>query len=129
MTRAVAGARLFRFAVVGVGAACLLFVLSFLLVSMGLSPFSASVLAYSVAFAIAYTGQRSWTFGDRQNHSNSFRRYLALQAGCATFSGLVSHAAVAWLGMSPLAMSVLTTIAASAASYMVSSTWVFPDRV
>jgi putative flippase GtrA len=128
MIRTVAGVRLVRFAVVGVGAACLFFVLSFLLVSMGLSPFSASVLAYSVAFAIAYTAQRSWTFGDRQNHGNSFRRYLVLQAGCAIFSGLVSHAAVEWLAMSPLAMSMATTIAASGASYMVSSSWVFPDR-
>jgi putative flippase GtrA len=128
MIRAVTGARLFRFAVVGVGAACLLFVLSFLLVSTGLSPFSASVLAYSVAFAVAYTAQRSWTFGDRHDHSNSFRRYLVLQAGCAIFSGVVSHAAVEWLGMSALAMSMMTTIAASGASYIVSSTWVFPDR-
>ena len=128
MIRAATGTRLFRFVVVGAGAAFLLFVLSFLLVSMGLSPFSASVLAYSVAFAIAYTAQRSWTFGDRQNHSNSFGRYLVLQAGCAILSGLVSHAVVEWLGMSPLAMSVLTTIAASGASYIVSSTWVFPDR-
>jgi putative flippase GtrA len=126
--RAANGGRLFRFVVVGAGAACLLFVLTFLLVSIGLPPLSGSVLAYAVCIAIAYVAQRDWTFRDRQNRGNSFRRYLMVQAGCAVFSGLISHVSVEWFGMTPLAMSAMTTIAASAASYMVTSTWVFPDR-
>jgi hypothetical protein len=51
-----------------------------------------------------------------------------LQIGCAAFSGLVSHLAVTRFGMSPLAMAATTTIAASAASYVLSSNWVFPAR-
>ena len=81
-----------------------------------------------IAFVVAYTAQRGWTFGGQHDHASAMPRYLALQVGCAVFSGLVSHVAVAHFGMSPLAMSALTTIAASAVSYVLSSLWVFPAR-
>ncbi|MET3520193.1 MULTISPECIES: GtrA family protein [unclassified Mesorhizobium] len=120
--------RLFRFLVVGVGAALLLFVLSWLLVSLGLSPFVGSAAAYAIAFVVAYSAQRGWTFGGEHDHATALPRYLALQLGCAVFSGLVSHVAVAHFGLSPLAMSALTTVATSALSYVASSLWVFPAR-
>jgi putative flippase GtrA len=128
MMHAVVSTRLFRFVVVGVGAACLLFVLTLAMTSAGLPPFPSSVLAYAVAFAVAYSAQRGWTFGARHGHSHALPRYFALQAGCAVFSGIVSHVAVTQLGMSPLAMSAMTTVLASAASYVLSLIWVFPDR-
>ncbi|RUW26598.1 GtrA family protein [Mesorhizobium sp. M4B.F.Ca.ET.215.01.1.1] len=120
--------RLFRFLVVGVGAALLLFVLSWLLVSLGLSPFVGSAAAYAIAFVVAYSAQRGWTFGGEHDHATALPRYLTLQLGCAVFSGLVSHVAVARFGLSPLAMSALTTVATSALSYVASSLWVFPAR-
>ena len=120
--------RLFRFLVVGSGAALLLFVLSWLLVSLGISPFVGSVVAYAIAFVIAYSAQRGWTFGAEHDHATALPRYLTLQLGCAAFSGLVSHVAVTRFGLSPVAMSALTTAAASALSYIVSSAWVFPTR-
>jgi putative flippase GtrA len=120
--------RLFRFLTVGVGAALLLFALSWLLVSSGLSPFTGSVIAYAIAVVVAYSAQRGWTFGGRHDHAQAMPRYLALQAGCAAFSGLVSHVAVTEFGLSPLGMSALTTVATSTVSYVVSSLWVFPTR-
>jgi len=74
----------------------------------------------------AYLAQRGWTFGGSHAHARALPRYFVLQAGCAIFSGVVSHIAVARFGMAPLPMAVATTIAASAASYVVSSVWVFP---
>jgi putative flippase GtrA len=120
--------RLFRFLTVGVGAALLFFVLSWLLVSLGLSPFIGSVVAYAIAFVVAYSAQRGWTFGGQHDHISAMPRYLALQLGCALFSGLVSHLAVTRFGLSALAMSALTTVAAGAVSYILSSLWVFPTR-
>jgi len=120
--------RLFRFVVVGAGAAGLFFVLSWLLVSLGLSPFVGSALAYATAFVFAYRAQRGWTFGEEHDHATAFPRYLTLQAGCAAFSGLVSQVAVTHFGLSPVAMSALTTVATSAVSYVVSRLWVFPTR-
>ena len=120
--------RLFRFFLVGGGSAGLFFVLTYLLATLGMPPFAASILAYAIAFVVAYTAQRGWTFGGRHAHSHSFPRYLALQVACALFSGVVAHAAVALFGMSPLAMSAVTTVLASAVSYVASSLWVFPDR-
>jgi putative flippase GtrA len=118
--------RLFRFLTVGASAALLLFVLSWLLVSLGLSPFAGSVLAYALTVVVAYSAQRSWTFGGQHDHGRALPRYIALQAGCAVFSGAVSHVSVAYFGMSAFAMSALMTVAASTVSYVLSSLWVFP---
>jgi putative flippase GtrA len=125
---AFSGSRLLRFLTVGVGAAGLFFLLTFLLVSAGLPPFIGSMLAYAISFVVAYLAQRGWTFGGRHDHSHSLPRYFALQLTCATVTGGVSHVAVNEFGMSPLAMSALATVLASAVSYVVSSLWVFPDR-
>jgi putative flippase GtrA len=120
--------RLFRFVVVGVGAAALFFVLTYALAVAGVPPLFGSTLAYAIAFVVAYTAQRGWTFGGRHDHSRAFPRYLALQLCCAVLSGVVSHVATTRLGMSALAMSALTAIVAGATSYVLSSRWVFPDR-
>jgi len=120
--------RLFRFLTVGVGATLLFFVLSWLLVSFGVSPFIGSAVAYAIAFVVAYSAQHGWTFGGQHDHASVMPRYLSLQLGCALFSGLVSHVAVTRFGMSALAMSALTAVAASVVSYVLSSLWVFPAR-
>jgi len=123
-----AGTRVLRFFVVGVGAVLLMFALSYLLVSAGLAPFSGSVIAYALVFLVAYSAQRSWTFGGEHAHSSALPRYFVLQAGCAAVSGTVAHVAVTGFGLSPAAMSMLTAFAAGAASYVVSSVWVFPQQ-
>lgn len=126
--RPVATQRLFRFLVVGAGAAVLLFLSGYFLVSVGIPPFAANTLAYILAFAVAYSAQRGWTFGAEHEHGRALPRYLVLQAGCALFSGLIAHIAVARFAMSPLAMSAMTTVLTSAASFVLSSVWVFPSR-
>lgn len=122
------GPRLLRFVTVGVGGALLFFGLSWLLVSRGLSPFTGSAVAYATAFVVAYSAHRSWTFEGRHDHAQALPRYFVLQLGCALFSGVVAHVAVSRFGMSPLTMSMFTTVAASAASYFLSSLWVFASR-
>lgn len=120
--------RLARFVTVGVGAALLFFGLSWFLVSMGLTPFMGSVIAYATAFAVAYSAHRGWTFEGKHRHAQALPRYFVLQLGCALFSGVVAHIAVSRFGTSPLTMSMLTTVTASAASYVLSSLWVFSGR-
>jgi putative flippase GtrA len=120
--------RFVRFVTVGVGAAALLLVLSYVLASIGLPPFAAGLIAYAMAFVVAYSAQRGWTFGAAHGHGHALPRYFVLQAGCALLSGVLAHIAVDRFQMSPLAMSVLITAVASAVSYVVSSLWVFPDK-
>ena len=127
LARKLATARFVRFAVVGVGAALLFFVLSWALVSAGLPPFAGSVIAYLLAFVMAYSAQRSWTFEGRHDHGRAFPRYLATQLVCALFAGLSAHVAVAVFSAPPLVMSAIITLAAGAASYVLSSVWVFRD--
>ena len=119
-------ARLMRFIVVGVGAALMFFVLSFLFRRGGMPPFAGTVVAYAISFAAAYIAQRGWTFGGVHSHGEAFPRYLTGQIGCALMSGVVGHVAVDGFGLSAFWMSATVTIAASAASYLLSSFWVFP---
>jgi putative flippase GtrA len=121
--------RLARFIIVGVGAAALLFVLIIVFAELGLSPFAGSVVAYAIAFVVAYSAQWRWTFRAQHRHGDALPRYFAVQAGCALLSGLSSHLAVIWLGASPLVMSALTTVSAGSASYLLSTLWVFPERL
>lgn len=121
--------RLVRFLIVGVGAAILLLALSYLFVRLGMAPFVGATLAYAISFAVAYTAQRNWTFESQEAHSRTLPRYFVLQAGCAIISGVTAHTAVSGFGTSPFIMSVTTTIVASAASFVLSSIWVFaPSR-
>ncbi|MFA6032343.1 MAG: GtrA family protein [Myxococcota bacterium] len=127
LTRKFVSVRLIRFAVVGIGAALLFFALSWALVSAGLPPFVGSVIAYVLAFVVAYSAQRGWTFQGRHDHAHALPRYLATQLVCAAFAGLSAHVAVSIFSASPLVMSAITTVAASAVSYVLSSVWVFRD--
>lgn len=122
------GVQLVRFATVGVGAALILFVFSFLFRGLGMPPFIASTTAYAIAFAVAYSAQRGWTFGGAHDHAQAFPRYLAAQLACGLMSGLVAHIAVETLHQSAFRMSVAATIAAGMTSYVLSSLWVFPSR-
>lgn len=117
--------RLQRFVIVGVGAALLLFGLSYAFVHMGMTPFTGSTLAYAIAFVVAYFAQKSWTFQSRERHTTTLPRYFVLQAGCAITSGITAHTAVTVFGASPFVMSAVTTIVASAVSFVLSSIWVF----
>jgi putative flippase GtrA len=120
--------RLARFITVGVSAALLLFCLTWLFTRMGLSPMVGGIAAYAIAVAVAYTAQRSWTFGGRHDHASALPRYLAVQVFCALLSGVTSELAVTMLDAPPVLMSAIATVAASAASFVLSSLWVFPQR-
>jgi len=120
-------ARFVRFVVVGLGAALLFFVLSWVLVSAGLPPFAGSVIAYLLAFVVAYSAQRNWTFEGRHDHGRALPRYVLTQLICAVFAGLCAHIAVSVFSAPPLVMSAIITLAAGTASYVLSSVWVFRD--
>ncbi len=125
--RRMLGLRPVRFLAVGVGAAALMFLLSYLFVSAGMPPFLGTTIAYAIAFAAAYTAQRAWTFGARHGHGHAFPRYCTIQVACALLSGVLAHVLVAYLHLPPLAMSAVITIAASVTSYFLSSRWAFAE--
>ena len=109
-------------------AAVLLFALSYIFVARaGMSPFVASTLAYGIAFVCAYFAQRGWTFGASHSHGHALPRYLATQLVCALLAGVVSHLAVHGASATPIFMSVVSTAISSAASYLLTSLWVFPQ--
>lgn len=114
-----------RFVITGGSAACLFFALSFGLVHAGAPPFLGTLLAYAVTFVAAYTVQQAWTFRGGRRHAEALPRYLAAQVGCALGSALLARGLVAGFGLPPLPMAAVTTLASSAASYVLSRYWVF----
>lgn len=125
-TAVVGRLRLFRFMTVGIGAALVFFVLSYLLRRHGTPAFIASTSAYAIAFAMAYSAQHGWTFAGKHNHSRAFPRYLVAQLVCGLVSGVVAHVTADTLQTSPFVMSLAAMITAGATSYVLSSLWVFP---
>jgi len=120
-------ATLARFAGVGIGAALLLFALTWGLTATGLGPFTAGVVAYAVSLAVAYLIQRDWSFRRRHAHVQALPRYLAVQALAALASGAVAHIASSYGLEAPVAAAA-ATVAASTVSLLLSLLWVFPAR-
>jgi putative flippase GtrA len=117
-----------RFVVVGVGAALLLFSLSYLFIAAGMPPFAGSTLAYGIAFVCAYLAQRGWTFGGAHGHTHAFPRYLITQIGCSLVAGGAAHLSANGLGAPAAVVAALSTILASAGSFVLSRYWVFSVR-
>jgi putative flippase GtrA len=116
-----------RFVIVGGGAAALLMALTYAFLRMGVPPFPAGLFAYAICFLVAYSLQRSWTFGGTGAHRRTLPRYLALQAALALVSGVLSQILVRALGWPPAEASAVMTLCVSAVSYLGSSRWVFAD--
>jgi putative flippase GtrA len=93
----------------------------------GLPPFASSAAAYIIAFAVAYTTQRRWTFRGRHSHGHAFPRYLAAQLFCLVLSAALSQAMGAIWEASPLVMACVTSVAVSGVSFVLSRCWVFAD--
>lgn len=121
------GWRLFKFVVVGGGAAAALAGFTFGFLRVGLKPLAAGLAAYVCAFAIAYLLQRNWTFDGAGRHSRTLPRYLLVQAVCATTSALATHIFVDRLDWPALISAVAMTVVVSTASFLASSLWVFRE--
>lgn len=116
-----------RFVATGLGAALLLFVLTWSLAAAGLPSFIAGAAGYAIAFAAAYLVQRGWSFGGKHAHRHALPRYFASQAAAALTSGAAAHIASSF-GWGHDAAALLATVAASAVSFGLSLFWVFPAR-
>lgn len=122
------GHRLTRFVIVGGGAAALLAGLTYLFLRLGAPPFLGGLVAYAVAFAVAYVLQRNWTFRRSGSHRHTLPKYFAGQVLCAAVSGAVTHLLVQVWGQDPGPSAVVATVIVSALSFVLSSTWVFRDQ-
>lgn len=118
-----------RFIVVGVAAALLFFLLTWLFIAAGgLPPFAGGTLAYAIVFAAAYLTQRGWSFRWQHAHGHALPRYAAAQALAAVVSGAVAQIGTSGLGWPAGAAALLAACVASATSLLLSLFWVFPAR-
>ncbi|HJQ61106.1 MAG TPA: GtrA family protein [Vineibacter sp.] len=119
--------RLGRFIVVGIASSAIFLALAYALPAVGVPAFVGSLVAYLVSLAVAYVGQRVWTFGARHAHGYALPRYAILQTGCALATALLAEILVVAFGVSLLVMSIVTTLFAGMVSYVGTWIWVFPD--
>lgn len=117
-----------RFVAVGVAAALLFFLLTWLFIAAGVPPFAAGTIAYAIVFAVAYLTQRGWSFRWQHAHRQALPRYAVAQAMAALMSGLAAQIGISGLGWPPEASALLAACAASAVSFVLSLFWVFPAR-
>lgn len=119
--------RSLRFIIVGVSAALLHLLLSYVFMRAGLQAGVAVLLASLIAFICAYLVQKLWTFESAHSHVRTLPRYLAVQLFCAflaALSGELSHQVLGWSDMST---ALLSTVVASATAFVLSSRWAFAD--
>lgn len=116
--------QLVRFVAVGGGAAALFFLLALAFDLTGIARGPGNVLAYFIAFVVAYSAQQRWTFGGTTPHRQALPRYITVQLICAGLTGLLGHIAEA-KSLDSVIAAALATIAASAASFILSSRWAF----
>lgn len=125
--RGLLSARVARFVIVGVGSAALLAGITYLLMLAGVAAFASGLIAYGVAFGVAYALQRNWTFEGAGSHRRTLPRYFLVQAFCALLSGALTHALKTWLGWPPAVASLAMTLVVAVISYLASTHWVFAD--
>lgn len=117
--------RVFRFVVVGISAAALQWVLTYLLLRRGDSPFIAACVGQLIAFAYAYSLHRRWTFPGSSLNSSTLLRYAVVQILCAGLGGGLAQSLARYTSLDPVYLAAIVTIVVSAASYLLSSRWAF----
>ncbi|CAH2792275.1 MAG: hypothetical protein CBHOC_2746 [uncultured Caballeronia sp.] len=110
----------------GISAGCY-FVLAFILQKVfAIPPWSAAGLAYLFTFFGTYTVQRLWTFSSIVTHKKSLPRYAFTQAASLLITISVMRVfELVFPNSSAYAASAVTTVFAGAASFFLSSKWVF----
>jgi putative flippase GtrA len=114
-----------RFLITGCGAALLQFGVTAALIDMGMKPGYASGGAYLVALVAAYAAHRAWTFRSVQlSVRRSALRYLLVQLLSAATAALTASA-VSTLAGSASTIALVSTVASSTLSFVLSSQWAF----
>jgi putative flippase GtrA len=116
-----------RFLFSGGMTACLYFGLTYVLLTLGTTSWLSALLAYLIAFSVGYTAHKIFTFQSTSSHSVSLPRYAALQIGCAAIAAVSASGAELFGLRQPSLISLLSTIVLGAASYLVTSKWVFSN--
>lgn len=121
--------RLIRFMIVGGASAALYFLLDWICQSrFGFKPYVATVLAYIPSFIIAYSLQRSWAFRSAASHMGTLPRYALVQLVVAILTAILTQAFVySFPGARHVLVAGVSTITASAVSFVLTSGWVFPN--
>jgi putative flippase GtrA len=114
-----------RFVITGSGAALLQFGLTVALIDAGVKAGYASGCAYAISLIAAYLAHRAWTFRSvRLTVRRSALRYVAVQLLSAATAALTASAVSKFAG-SASTIALVSTVASSTLSFVLSSQWAF----
>jgi putative flippase GtrA len=116
-----------RFGLVGIAATLINMAIATMLLSMGIMPQIANLLAFSLSLLASYAGHYYFTFRSQEPH-----RYTSPRFGLSTL-GLVAlssglHQALLWSGLKPGSAAVVVALAYAPASFLLNYFWAFARR-
>lgn len=119
--------QLSRFAVVGLAATAVHFLVLVIAVEAGsVPPAPANGLAFLVALSVTYLGQSRWVFHDRSKHGTAQMLRFAVSLVIGLIANMVTMAvSVQLLGLSYQTGFVLGVLLVPALSFVINRTWVF----
>lgn len=121
------GAKLFRFAAVGV-LSTLLYAALTLTLSATLPTGVASVLAYCAGAAFSYAGHKFFTFVSTGTHRVEAPRFAVLTVAGLTFSFVTAALLSDLLGLPASVPVALNCVAVPALNFLILNRWVFEAR-
>jgi len=123
------GAKVSRFATVGVLSGTIYAIVTALLVSKaGIAPVPASVLGYIASVPASFLGHRRFSFRSNGHWTMEAVRFVCAQALNIAVTAGSMHAAVTMLGSRYWAGMVLAVILVPIANFVFMNVWVFRDQ-
>jgi putative flippase GtrA len=118
--------QLYRFGVVGVGAAALHFSVVVVIVQTWMvAPLIANVFAFGISFQLSYWGHRTWTFGGTAAlHRDAFPKLLLIQSINFSVNEALFYIFLAFHLSYPVALFIVLTIL-PVFTFFSSKLWVF----
>lgn len=115
---------LLRFVAVGVGATLIYLGVSLALLSAGMVPQLANIVAFLASTTASYFGHYFFTYRSSDHHLHVSARFVTMTAGLSVLcSGL--HQAVLLAGASPRAAALAVTLAYPPLSFLINNFWVY----
>lgn len=95
---------------------------------IGFAPLNANVIAFLVAWVVAYLGHFSWTFEGRSSHGISVQRFAMVSLMALMLNQLIVWLVNERLGQPFYAALIAVVLVVPLTSFAASKFWTFRDR-
>jgi putative flippase GtrA len=120
-------ARIFRFLVIGGGAAAVHWLTVFAVVHQtGMDPLLANIVAFLCAFSVSYFGHKNWTFeAQDQAHGSALVKFFTVAVTGFCINESVYALLLKGMHVHYLIGSAVAIVVAAVSTYILSNSWAF----